>query len=87
MTLIVIRTVTCETLRWAGQVGRIGEQGMHTKLWLGNFCENFHLEDRGDRMGKTDLTQTDCEDGRCTIPSCGILELGALNLRVLLPQS
>jgi hypothetical protein len=44
-------TLKCRMLRWAGHVGFMGRQGMHTEFWCGHVLESGHLKDReGDGM-------------------------------------
>jgi hypothetical protein len=39
------RTVEYRRLRWAGNVARIGRQGILTEFLRGNLLKNAHLED------------------------------------------
>jgi hypothetical protein len=43
----MIRVINSRRMRWAVDVTRIGEMGMHTVLWLENLKGRGHSEDLG----------------------------------------
>jgi hypothetical protein len=43
----IVSTVKSRRLRWAGNLDRMGEKGMHTEFWWGNLLDNDDVEMEG----------------------------------------